>query len=307
MAKDKNNLLGNVLSNALKQQGDTEDTIKKKIKILEELKIFIPPLSDNEYDLLKYNIQNEGCRDALIIWKNDSDYILVDGHNRFKICNELKIDYRIEIKKFESIFEVKDWMVSNQLGKRNVTEDAKSYLRGKQYQIEKNRATFKGNQHTKNENGETKKTSEKIAEEHKVSAKTIQRDEKYALALDYLVGDDMALKWKILNREIIIPKTNVLEITEQPENQLQKIRIDLYKGKSKEDDLNDFDENNQKEIFLKEYKSKISKENNLVPTKIENMQTELQKAFKLLIKKPEKQLFEDFKKLVQKYENEFFS
>lgn len=307
MAKDKNNLLGNVLSGALKQQGDTEDSIKKKIKILEELKIFIPPLSENEYELLRYNIQNEGCRDALILWKNDNDYILVDGHNRFKICNELNIDYRIEIKKFESIFEVKDWMVSNQLGKRNVTEDAKSYLRGKQYQIEKNRASFKGNQHTKqNNNLETKKTSEKIAEEHKVSAKTIQRDEKYALALDYLVGNDMTLKWKILNREIVIPKTNVLEATEQPEIELQKIRTNLYKEQKNDDFLEKLDNSNKQESS-KEERLKIIKTNVIAPTKIENMQSELQKTLKLLMKKPDKQLFETFKKLVDKYENEIFS
>ncbi|TAE69910.1 MAG: hypothetical protein EAZ85_12450 [Bacteroidetes bacterium] len=300
MAKDKHNMLGNVLSGALKQQGDTEDTIKKRLKILDELKIFIPPLSENEYDLLKYNIQTEGCRDALIIWKNDNDYILVDGHNRHKICEELKIDYRIEVKKFDSIFEVKDWMVSNQLGKRNVTEDAKSYLRGKQYQLEKNKANFKGNQHTKSENSETKKTSEKIAEEHKVSAKTIQRDEKYALALDYLVGNDMGLKWKILNREIIIPKTNVLEATEQTENELQKLRIDLYKGKS------NTEENNEDLVIVtKEIKPK----NNTNATEIVSkpLENELQKTLKVLMKKPNKETLEVFKKILDKYEKEFIT
>ncbi len=301
---NKHNMLGNVLSGALKQQGDTEDTIKKKIKILDELKIFIPPLADNEYELLKYNIQTEGCRDALIIWKNNENYILVDGHNRYKICEEFKIDYRIEIKNFDSIFEVKDWMVSNQLGKRNVTEDAKSYLRGKQYQIEKNKATFKGNQHTKSENGETKKTSEKIAEEHKVSAKTIQRDEKYALAIDHLVGNDMNLKWKILNREIIIPKTNVLEATERNENELQKLRTDLHKGElSSEEESN---ETQTIEISPKQTKSK-NNDTNVLDNAFKILESELQKSLKNLMKKSNKESLESFKKLLEKYENQFIS
>ena len=50
----------------------------------------IPPLSAEEKAQLEENIKVEGCRDTLITWQG----ILLDGHNRFEICNRLNIPFR---------------------------------------------------------------------------------------------------------------------------------------------------------------------------------------------------------------------
>ena len=52
------------------------------LKIDPEFKDLIPPLSSDEYEQLENNILYDGCREPLIAW-ND---ILVDGHNRYDIC-----------------------------------------------------------------------------------------------------------------------------------------------------------------------------------------------------------------------------
>ena len=78
----------------------------------------IPPLTEEEYRGLEASIIAEGCRDALIVWKD----ILVDGHNRFKICTEHGIAFQVLQKEFSDRDAVKLWMLGNQLGRRNLND-----------------------------------------------------------------------------------------------------------------------------------------------------------------------------------------
>ncbi|NJO00476.1 MAG: hypothetical protein HC880_01235 [Bacteroidia bacterium] len=226
-----------LVSGIADQKKSEDNQIKSSLVIKEELRTLIPPLTSEEYNQLQENIRTEGCRDALVVWKNGKEHILVDGHNRYKICTENKIDFRIELKEFRSIDHAKDWMVSNQLGKRNLTEEAKSYLRGKQYESEKRQVGGTGkNQYTSSEelktgdaNVKSTRTREKLAEEHKVSPKTIERDEKYAESIDKLTGDDSGLKWKILNKEINLPKKTIEEVVAQGDDAVKDARDSLTK------------------------------------------------------------------------------
>ncbi len=241
--KLKTNII-DTLAVASVQSKTMEEIVKESLLILPELQRHIPPLSMEEYAQLKINLINDGCRDALIVWidrSNDKQkrYVLIDGHNRYAICTALKIDYRIDYLEFDSIEYVKYWMINNQLGKRNVTDEVRSYLRGQQYQQEKDKSLFKGNQFTQIESEETnspattdkgknkQKTHERLAEAYKVSAKTIQRDEKYMLGLDALVKDDHTMKWKILQREIALPKSFIENLSDKSAVELKNIYYNL--------------------------------------------------------------------------------
>jgi hypothetical protein len=50
------------------------------------------------------------------------------------------------------------------------------------------------------------KTHERLAEQHKVLLKTIQRNETFAETIEALTAQHPDLKWKILNRAIQVPK-----------------------------------------------------------------------------------------------------
>ena len=78
----------------------------------------IPPLTEEEYRGLEASIVTEGCRDALIVWKD----ILVDGHNRLKICTEHGIAFQVLQKEISDRDAVKLWMLGNQLGRRNLND-----------------------------------------------------------------------------------------------------------------------------------------------------------------------------------------
>jgi hypothetical protein len=74
----------------------------------------------------------------------------------------------------------------NELGRRNVSDEQKSYLRGKRYQHEKAKQGGTGaNQHKQSGHDvHSAKTAEKIAAETHVDEKTIRRDAQFAQAVD---------------------------------------------------------------------------------------------------------------------------
>ena len=98
----------------------------KKIKIEEliidpEFKNSIPPLSDEEYNLLKDSITHEGCRDSLIIWKGKN--ILLDGHNRRNILIGLSVqEVNVIEKDFAERNDARIWIIENQFGRRNISK-----------------------------------------------------------------------------------------------------------------------------------------------------------------------------------------
>ena len=131
-----------------------------------EFQALIPPLSAEEKAQLEENIVAEGCRDALITWQG----ILLDGHNRYEICERLDIPYRTISIDLPDRDAAEDWIDKNQLGRRNLTPDQMSLLRGRRY----NRAKkAQGGDHkSKDQNDTLINTAKKLAKEHGVSPAT---------------------------------------------------------------------------------------------------------------------------------------
>lgn len=95
-----------------------EKRLSREPEIDKELAALIPPLTPEEYSGLEQSILAEGCRDAIILWNN----IIVDGHNRYRICKAHNIPYRTETKEFANRKEVMLWMFQNQLSRRNLND-----------------------------------------------------------------------------------------------------------------------------------------------------------------------------------------
>ena len=92
------------------------------IIIDKEFQALIPPLSDDEYRQLEENCIRDGIRDPLVTWpQDDGTEILIDGHNRWEIsAKNAGIPFKIVKMRFESRAEAKNWIIKNQLGRRNV-------------------------------------------------------------------------------------------------------------------------------------------------------------------------------------------
>ncbi|MBR1436893.1 MAG: hypothetical protein IJ587_00010 [Synergistaceae bacterium] len=78
----------------------------------------IPPLTVEEYKGLEESILSEGCRDALVVW-NDT---LIDGHNRYKICQAHGVPFQTVQKNFADRDEALLWIMRNQLSRRNLND-----------------------------------------------------------------------------------------------------------------------------------------------------------------------------------------
>jgi len=149
-----------------------------KLQIDHEFQSLIPPLTHEEYSGLEASIKAEGCRDALVVWEG----IVIDGHNRYEICDRVDIPFKILEKSFEGREDVKDWIEANQLSRRNLTPDQISLLRGRRY----NRLKRQGERTdlTSDQNDTKLQTAERLAKEHGVSGPTIKRDGKVAAFLE---------------------------------------------------------------------------------------------------------------------------
>lgn len=212
----------------------SHEAIKDKITIIEELQDLIPPLLADETKQLEENIIRNGCREALIVWETANEhigrkpegekkFILVDGHNRYRICRENEIDFKVNLQSFDSMSEVRDFMINNQLGRRNLTPEQISYLRGLKYlKNKKDRGKYDRENH-KGQNVPYGSTAQELAQKFNVSDKTIKRDGVFADGLSKLVP---TLRNEILAGKIKVSKKSIQEIAKQdaPNNSVLLIK-----------------------------------------------------------------------------------
>jgi hypothetical protein len=199
------------------------DEVKTNITILPELQGLIPPLQNAEYEQLAANIRKDGCREALLIWQTTQGTIdetddtspvnvLIDGHNRYSICTKNNIDFKVALREFPTLQAVRDFMIDNQLGRRNLTPEQMSYLRGLKYRNER-QTTGRPVQSEAIADGKEEKqaerTRDKLAKEFNVSPRTILRDRDYSEGIDRLTPE---LKQEVLKGSQKVPKEVVREI-----------------------------------------------------------------------------------------------
>lgn len=83
-----------------------------------ELNDVLPELSDADYKALEQSLLMDGFKGApIMVWGD----IIVDGHNRYEICNKHNIPYEVKSVEFESKEEAIIWMIRQQLGRRSLT------------------------------------------------------------------------------------------------------------------------------------------------------------------------------------------
>ena len=115
---------------------------RPQIIVDSEFQEWLLPLSPDEFELLEESIIQDGCRDPLVVWNG----ILVDGHHRYGICKTHNLSFNTVESSLQTREDVKNWIINNQLGRRNVTPEQRNYLIGKMYRETKN--DHGTNQHT---------------------------------------------------------------------------------------------------------------------------------------------------------------
>ena len=94
------------------------------IEIKQEFKDLIPPLTKEEFKQLENNCMCEGIREKILTWNG----FIIDGHNRYEIATRWDLDFETENKHFDNEEAVKEWMILNQFGRRNLSNYQRSVL-----------------------------------------------------------------------------------------------------------------------------------------------------------------------------------
>lgn len=93
--------------------------MQKEYKIDPELQKVMPELREEEKEELEKSLLKDGFKGApIVVWGD----IIIDGHNRYQICKENGIPFKVQELEFENKTEVIQWMIRAQLGRRNLND-----------------------------------------------------------------------------------------------------------------------------------------------------------------------------------------
>jgi hypothetical protein len=129
-----------------------------------------------------------------VAWPVDGQRILVDGHNRYRICQAHGLSFAVVERAFDSRDAAQDWIDANQLGRRNLSPDAAALLIGRRYnRVKKAQGGTGANQYVAREqtghsvtSALSENTAELLAAEHGVSDRTVKRAGAFASAVEAL-------------------------------------------------------------------------------------------------------------------------
>ncbi len=207
----------------------------RHLKIDPEFKTLIRPLRKKEFLQLEENILADGCRDPITVWNG----IIVDGHNRYEICTNHNIPFDIVEMQFSCREEAITWICKNQLGRRNLSDESRRYLIGRQYESEKIVSAVKNpsgnNQYTippeddlpanftPVESSSRHKTAQRIADENHITHATVHKYSIFTKAIEAIKKYEPDLAHKILSGRYKISHENIVAISKLSPTEMEKI------------------------------------------------------------------------------------
>lgn len=208
------------------------------LQIKDEFKKLIPALTAEEFKQLEENCLKEGIREAILTWEG----FIIDGHNRFEIANKWNLDFQTKSKHFKDEDEVKEWMILNQFGRRNLSNYQRSVLALQLEEVFKEKAKEK-----QKEGGKNKVVQ--ISEQAPMERKSITQIAKVAN-----VSHDTIAKVKVIEQKAPDELKAKLSTGEVSINQ-------VYQEIKKEEKKIERDKK------IEEVKAKIEKENLVIEDK----------------------------------------
>lgn len=211
-----------------------------ELRIDPEFRDKIPSLTEAEFEQLRENILSDGeVYEPIVTW-NDT---IIDGHNRWKIIREnwelLKDKFRTKPMGFADKWEAFDWMYRKQLGRRNLSDEQKTYMIGKMKEARTKSSGGTGaNQHTKEQvahteplaNPKGRGTAAAIAAELGIGRETVKRAEHFAKGVDALREQSNEAAEKVLAGGSGISKKDVSEIPNMTQKEVAEVAKDILTG-----------------------------------------------------------------------------
>lgn len=146
---------------------------------------------------------------------------IVDGHNRWKIIQaHPAIPFRTKEMPFADKWEAFDWMYKKQLGRRNLSDENKTYLWGKIFEARKkirgsnNQYVQAKSEKDQSDTFHSGDTAQIIANELGIGRQTVKRAEKFSKCIDSIKEMSAEAADKILAGGTKVTKKAVREFKE---------------------------------------------------------------------------------------------
>jgi len=220
-----------------------EKHMNRQLRVDPEFRDKIPPLTEDEFKQLEQNILADGeIYEPIIVWNGT----IVDGHNRYKIAQKHpEIPFKTREMNFPDKWAAFDWMYAKQLGRRNLSDENRTYIIGKMYEARKK---TQGNHAERGKDGRylnsqnanigeskrTPRTDEILAAEIGVNHSTVIRSEKFSKGIDAIREMSPDAADKILRGGTGVKKGDVQQFTTMSDEEQKEFVSTVSSGTVKE-------------------------------------------------------------------------
>ena len=101
----------------MRNTGTIYSSTKRSPTVLPEMAELLPPLTGEQLAALEADILKNGCYSPVIV---NEDMVIIDGHNRQRLCEQHGLPYQMAVFSFEDMLEAKQWALDTQKGRRNL-------------------------------------------------------------------------------------------------------------------------------------------------------------------------------------------
>jgi phage N-6-adenine-methyltransferase len=191
------------------------------MQIDKEFEALIPPLTAEEAKQLEANlVEAGGARDPLVCWRDGDRLVLLDGHNRHRICTRLDLPFELVEIELDDREAAEDWIDRNQLGRRNLSPDAYRLLLGRRYnRLKRPQGGTGANQYEQTgKTFQSAPTAERLAAEHGVTDRTVRNAGQFAEAVERLgIGTEVTRGEIDATQRDIVQVAKSLPVEAKPE------------------------------------------------------------------------------------------
>jgi len=184
-----------------------------RLTIDETIRRTLIPLRDDELQLLEQSVLAEGIRDPLVVWRRNDELVLLDGHHRYELAQKHGLNFNIVEMEFDDASEAVQWVLRNQLARRNLTDEQRTLVLGRLY----NQMKMEPLQRLSDSEDKLSSwsgcnaTSRYIASLHGVNEKTVRRAGEFAEVVDAIAeiepkAAEVVLLGKLPDAKTALPK-----------------------------------------------------------------------------------------------------
>jgi len=203
----------------------------------EELFHLLPLHSKDEAEELKKAVVGDGgFTDAIkyCVWEGKN--ITLDGRNRMMLWSSLPEDTKIappQVKRIEleDGMDPRQWILRNQLARRNLTPQQKSLILGDLY----NKVKAPVGKPPNEENG--KQTLTEFSEEYNENPNTVRHDAKFATAMDKVREVNPKFADDIVNGDVKATKESIIGMSALNGDGIGQAIVNVRDGKKWDDEV----------------------------------------------------------------------